>query len=180
MTFTDRRVEGTQCDHLQEAIQGYCKLHLQLFMIWDSYQHKSQRKLNITFGRSRIWLASSNSSSKLREYLKMSSGTVGSEQWRLSTYSTCRLQPLNIGIQRNMTSHERITLHIIINCTHSTNTTFKNFSEMTNISITVQHPFQVWTRKLLYAWKWRHHIGIHNRHPSCWLVYLYLPINCRH
>ena len=90
-------------------------------------------KINTTFGRSRIWLASSKSSSRLREYLKMSSGTVGSEQWRLSTYSTWRLQPLKIGIQRNMTSQKRITLHIIINSTLFTNTTLKNFSQTVNI-----------------------------------------------
>jgi len=123
-------------------------------------------KINTTLGRSRIWLASSKSSSRLREYLKMSSGTVGSEQWRLSTYSTWRLQPLKIGIQRNMTSQKRITLHIIINSTHFTNTTLKNFSQTVNIGITAQHPSQVWTRKLQYARKWRHHAKVYMQHPS--------------
>lgn len=56
----------------------------------------------LTFGRSRIWFASNSSSSKLLEYRRMSSGTHGKEQWRLSTYSTCLLHPLKIGMQRNM------------------------------------------------------------------------------
>lgn len=58
--------------------------------------------VNLTLGKSRMWLASNKSSSKLREYRKMSSGTVGKEQCRLSTYSTCLLQPLNRGMQRNI------------------------------------------------------------------------------
>lgn len=53
-------------------------------------------------GNSRKWLASSSSSSKLREYRSISSGTLVSEQCRLSTNSTCRLQPLNIGMHLNI------------------------------------------------------------------------------
>lgn len=56
----------------------------------------------LTFGKSRIWFASSSNSSKLREYRIMSSGTLGSEQWRLSTNSTWRLQPLKIGMHLNI------------------------------------------------------------------------------
>ena len=63
-----------------------------------------------TFGKSLMWLASSNSSSKLLEYRQRSSGTLGNEQWRLSTYSTWRLQPLNMGMQRNMLSGRRIVV----------------------------------------------------------------------
>lgn len=56
----------------------------------------------LTFGRDWILFASSKSSSKLLEYLRISSGTFAKEQCLLSTNSTCLLQPLNIGIQRNM------------------------------------------------------------------------------
>lgn len=55
----------------------------------------------LTFGKSLMWFASKNSSSKLLEYRKISSGTVGNEQCRLSTHSTWRLH-LNKGIHRNM------------------------------------------------------------------------------
>lgn len=56
----------------------------------------------ITFGKDWILFASSKSSSKLLEYLRISSGTLAKEQCLLSTNSTCLLQPLKIGIQRNM------------------------------------------------------------------------------
>lgn len=49
-----------------------------------------------------MWLASSRSSSRVLVYLMISSGTAVREQCLLSTYSTCLLQPLNIGMQRNI------------------------------------------------------------------------------
>lgn len=58
--------------------------------------------MSLTLGRSRIWLASSSSSSSDREYRRISSGTFGSEQCRLSTYSIWRLQPLKIGMHLNI------------------------------------------------------------------------------
>ena len=58
--------------------------------------------IELTLGRSRKWFASSRSSSRLRAYLQSSSGTTESEQCRLSTYSTCRLHPLKIGMHLNM------------------------------------------------------------------------------
>jgi hypothetical protein len=61
--------------------------------------------LSITFGKSRMWFASNSSSSKLLEYRKMSSGTFGSEQCRLSTNSTCRLHPLKIGMHLNIVEY---------------------------------------------------------------------------
>lgn len=62
-----------------------------------------------TFGKSRMWFASSSSSSKLLEYRKMSSGTLGSEQCRLSTNSTCRLHPLKIGMHLNIVEYFLLT-----------------------------------------------------------------------
>ncbi len=47
------------------------------------------RYLKKLLGRSLRWLASSRSSSSERAYRMMSSGTLFSEQCRLSTYSTC-------------------------------------------------------------------------------------------
>ena len=58
----------------------------------DDY-HNMPSLYFITFGRSRIWFASSRSSSKLLAYRIMSSGTVLKVQCRLSTYSTWRLHP---------------------------------------------------------------------------------------
>lgn len=55
-----------------------------------------------TFGKSLMWLASSNNSSKLREYRRISSGTAESVAWRLSMNSTWRLHPLKIGMHLNM------------------------------------------------------------------------------
>lgn len=66
-----------------------------------------------TFGKSRIWLASKKSSSKLLEYRNMSSGTFGKEQCRLSTHSTWRLH-LNKGIHRNMLDTTLQTNYILI------------------------------------------------------------------
>lgn len=48
----------------------------------------------LTFGRSRKWLASSKSSSSERVCRNISSGIWVKPLWLLSTYSTCRLQPL--------------------------------------------------------------------------------------
>lgn len=59
----------------------------------------------LTFGKSRMWFASNKSSSRLREYRRMSSGTLGSEQCRLSTNSTCRLHPLKIGMHLNIVEY---------------------------------------------------------------------------
>lgn len=61
--------------------------------------------LLFTFGKSRMWFASNNNSSKLLEYRRMSSGTFGSEQCRLSTNSTWRLHPLKIGMHLNIVSN---------------------------------------------------------------------------
>lgn len=70
--------------------------------------HNTRYDLTLTFGRSRMWLASSSSSSSDREYRRISSGTFGSEQCRLSTYSICRLQPLKIGMHLNIVVHVAI------------------------------------------------------------------------
>ena len=56
----------------------------------------------LTLGKSLRWLASKSSSSRLLAYLMISSGTWERLQWRLSIYSTCRLQPLNNGIHLNI------------------------------------------------------------------------------
>ena len=56
----------------------------------------------LTLGKSLRWLASKSNSSRLLAYLMISSGTWERLQWRLSIYSTCRLQPLNNGIHLNI------------------------------------------------------------------------------
>lgn len=65
-----------------------------------SFRSRCSRKKFL--GKSRIWLASSSNSSSDREYRRISSGTLGSEQCRLSTYSIWRLQPLKIGMHLNI------------------------------------------------------------------------------
>lgn len=89
----------------------FCKTKwkLLLFSKYQSFSHP------FTFGKDWILFASSKSSSKLLEYLSISSGTLTKEQCLLSTNSTCLLQPLNIGIQRNMSQvNLELALSIIL------------------------------------------------------------------
>ena len=72
--------------HLQSTIKNNCR-------IWVG---------RLTFGRSLSLLQSRRSSSKLLAYRIMSSGTELREQCRLSTYSTCRLHPLKMGMHLNI------------------------------------------------------------------------------
>lgn len=87
---------------------------LQIYYIFES-------TLYFTLGRSRMWFASKRSSSKLLEYLRISSGTTPREQWRLSTASTWRLQPLknapgmHLNIMNECTCYHKslLTLHCL-------------------------------------------------------------------
>ena len=90
----------------EEVLQKW-KKSLYKYLIFRPFQSPFTTKevwegIELTLGRSRKWFASSRSSSRLRAYLQSSSGTTESEQCRLSTYSTCRLHPLKIGMHLNM------------------------------------------------------------------------------
>lgn len=66
-------------------------------------------KFLLTLGSSLIWFASSNNSSSVLEYLKVSSGMVASDWCRLSTNSTCWLQERNGTQDIPLAVHFRMT-----------------------------------------------------------------------
>lgn len=90
---------------------------------------------SFTLGRSLMWFASKRSSSKLLEYLKISSGTADREQWRLSTVSTCRLHPLKNapGMHLNIMNAPVITNHSLSQTLHcflsSSHKNWRHFSD---------------------------------------------------
>ncbi len=67
-----------------------------------------------TLGNSLIWLASRNNSSRVRVYLRTSSGILGKEQCLLSKYSIWRLHPRNRGMHLNIFYNQCSTFLLLI------------------------------------------------------------------
>lgn len=115
---------------------------------------------SFTFGKDWILLASSKSSSKLLEYLRISSGTLTKEQCLLSTNSTCLLQPLNIGIQRNMSQVNLGLALIIIFWTRSYTVAYPNRINLCTLFVKKKHELFCW--KFQFTPSLKHYITRHS------------------